>query len=139
MGIIPKRPRKDLVFIIILKYGKRSIIRKLKNDYTGKQFGKLYVEEMLPRYSGNRTYCKCKCACGNEKIIRLDGLLKEWTVEKSCGCISSHATPNIKERIDLTGNVYGDLTVVEMLYAYGKHGESYCRCICSLGGSCLWR
>lgn len=31
--------------------------------------------------------------------------------------------------LDLTGKVYGELTVVEMLYNYQEKGRTYCRCI----------
>ena len=32
-------------------------------------------------------------------------------------------------RLDLTGNVYGELTVVEMLYNYNNTHRTYCRCL----------
>ena len=41
------------------------------------------------------------------------------------------------KRLDLTGNVYGELTVVEMLYGYRRANvkpRTYCRC-CSLDGN----
>lgn len=33
--------------------------------------------------------------------------------------------------------VFGYLTVVEMLYGYGKHGEAYCRCKCECGNEVI--
>jgi very-short-patch-repair endonuclease len=35
----------------------------------------------------------------------------------------------VGKKIDLTGKVYGELTVVEMLYHYNNTGRTYCRCI----------
>ena len=32
-------------------------------------------------------------------------------------------------RLDLTGNVYGELTVIEMLYNYNNTHRTYCRCL----------
>lgn len=32
-------------------------------------------------------------------------------------------------RLDLTGNIYDELTVVEMLYNYNNKGRTYCRCV----------
>ena len=32
-------------------------------------------------------------------------------------------------KLDLTGNVYGELTVIEMLYHYEGKRRTYCRCM----------
>jgi very-short-patch-repair endonuclease len=34
------------------------------------------------------------------------------------------------KRLDLTGNIYGELTVIEMLYNYNNTRRTYCRCVC---------
>lgn len=54
---------------------------RLDLSIIGKKFGKLTVLE----YIGNSMY-KCKCDCGNEKIIRRDSLTTGNT--SSCGCIN---------------------------------------------------
>lgn len=41
------------------------------------------------------------------------------------------------KRNDYTGQKFGDLTVVEMLYGYGSHGEAYCKCVCTCGNECI--
>ena len=51
-----------------------------------------------------RRYVFCRCKCGTEKKVRVDGLLKG--VSKSCGCLKS---PNIK---DCIGHKYGNLTII---------------------------
>ena len=38
---------------------------------------------------------------------------------------------------DFTGQKIGHLTVEEMLYGYGKHGETYCRCKCECGNEVI--
>ena len=43
----------------------------------------------------------------------------------------------MSRRKDLTGQKFGHLTVTEMLYAYYKHGEAACRCICECGKECI--
>lgn len=43
----------------------------------------------------------------------------------------------INRRKNYTGCRFGHLTVIEMLYNYGKHGESYCRCVCECGNECI--
>ena len=40
-------------------------------------------------------------------------------------------------RVDYTGQKFGHLTVLEMLYGYGKHGEAYCRCVCECGNEVI--
>lgn len=42
-------------------------------------------------------------------------------------------------RLDLTGKVYGELTVVEMLYNYNNKRRTYCRCITSYDGEVIVR
>lgn len=41
------------------------------------------------------------------------------------------------KRQDYTNQKIGHLTIKEMLYGYGKHGEGYCRCICECGNECI--
>ena len=54
---------------------------RLDLSIIGKKFGKLTVIE----YKGESFY-KCKCECGNEKVIRRDSLITGNT--QSCGCIN---------------------------------------------------
>lgn len=54
----------------------------VRKDLTGKRFGKLVVLE-LDRIERKKSYWKCKCDCGVEKVIRGDTL----EVVRSCGCI----------------------------------------------------
>ena len=56
----------------------------LRKDYTGQRFGRLIILEMLYRYKGKNTYCRCKCDCGNEKIILTSNVISGKS--KSCGC-----------------------------------------------------
>jgi hypothetical protein len=43
------------------------------------------------------------------------------------------------KRLDLTGNIYGELIVVEMLYNYNNKGRTYCRCIGTNGDEVIVR
>ena len=92
----------------------------IKKDLSNQRFGKLLVLETLYNYNGNKkTIYHCKCDCGNEVYLGLASLIKQI----SCGC---------SRRVDHTGEVYGKLTVVDMLYDY-KNGEAYCKCECECG------
>lgn len=61
-------------------------------DISGQRFGKLTVlnferTERIEKAYGNVSYVsyyKCKCDCGNEKIINKNNLVTGNT--KSCGC-----------------------------------------------------
>ena len=56
-------------------------------DHTGERFGMLTAIERLPNYKGNgRTYYRCICDCGGEKLVSGSGLVAGKT--KTCGCIS---------------------------------------------------
>lgn len=59
-------------------------------DLTNKRYGKLVVIEhshiTKTKRNSSVHHWKCKCDCGNEKIIRGDCLSRKIT--KSCGCIN---------------------------------------------------
>lgn len=70
----------------------------------------------------------CQCECG--KIFSSDGtkLRSGWT--KSCGCLQKEVT-SARTRADLTGQQFGNLTVLECL---GTKGHSVAwRCLCKCG------
>ena len=101
-------------------------------DLTGQKFDKLTVIEMLPNYKGDKAiYCKCICECGNIVIRRNKTLTAKGG--HSCGCVVKQSKSALKTRKDFTGQKFGHLTVVEMLYGYGEHHLSHCRCICECG------
>lgn len=65
-------------------------------DLTGKRFGKLTVLNKMPYNDKfNRILWKCKCDCGNEKII-IGSYLRNGDVN-SCGCIVSKGELTIEQ------------------------------------------
>lgn len=58
---------------------------KYPRDLTGMRFGRLVVIEKAESVKDRTTQWKCKCDCGNEKVIRRQSLLDGKT--KSCGCL----------------------------------------------------
>lgn len=62
-------------------------------DLTGHQFGKLTVIEKAENLR-NRSAWKCRCECGNEKIVVTSDLKSGNT--KSCGCIQKEFAKNLK-------------------------------------------
>ena len=58
--------------------------RQLRNDLTGKRFGRLLVSGRSEAESTRRVLWNCACDCGVKRIIRSDSLTDGKTV--SCGC-----------------------------------------------------
>lgn len=84
-----------------------------RKDLTGKRFGKLVVQEMIYGEKSNsgkqRTYCICKCDCGNIIKRSIDGLNNNTL--HSCGCARKEISDKLS--IDIIGNKYGRLTVIK--------------------------
>lgn len=55
-----------------------------RKDLTGKRFNRLTVIEFDHKDEKGRVYWKCRCDCGNTKVIRGNSLTSGKT--KSCGC-----------------------------------------------------
>ena len=118
----------------------RAYSRK-KIDLTGQRFGRLTVVAPAENI-GNRTAWLCQCDCGNE-IVAKTAHLRAGKV-KSCGCIragssskpeGSSADTNVKKlpgrkRLDLTGQKFGLLTVLNPAENIGEDTAWLCRCDC---------
>jgi len=65
-----------------------------RNNLKGEKFGKLIAEEYI-KTENSKSYWKCLCDCGNEKIARSDALKNSTTTH--CGCEMSFE--NIRNRI----------------------------------------
>lgn len=91
-------------------------------DLIGKTFGLLTVIEKAETVDGKPKY-KCRCKCGNTKIIYSANLLSNSTT--SCGC----KIPN--KNIDLIGKVFGKLTVRSFVATESKKAKHWlCECSC---------
>ena len=99
----------------------------------GQRFGRWLVLETIPNYKNNKTYCLCVCDCGTQKYIARHSLVNGKS--QSCGCLAREQTSE-RCRKDYTSQVFGELTVLEMLYGY-KNSKTYCRCLCTCGKECL--
>jgi len=108
---------------LIRDCGCESKVKPSQKDLTGQLFGKLTaLEPTQDRDRNGVTVWKCKCDCGNEVLVSA-ALLKNG-YKKSCGCLHKALT-------DLTGQQFGELTVIE---SAGRHNSVlYWRCRCSCG------
>ena len=110
----------------------------LKN-ITGKRFGRLIAIRLLNERQGKgkRTAWKCRCDCGNLKIITLDHLTRGT---KSCGCIHKEFCfkgdyyGGSSEPENLTGLIFGWLIAVRMTNLR-MSGQAVWECECRCGNT----
>lgn len=106
---------------------------KIDVNLNGQKFGRWTVLETIPKYKNGKTYCLCNCDCGTQKYIARHSLLSGQSL--SCGCLAKEKT-SARCRKNYIGQVFGELTVLEMLYGY-KNEKTYCKCLCSCGKECI--
>lgn len=101
-------------------------------DLTGQRFGMLTVIERAPKPEGSHStsaFWRCRCDCGNEKII--SGNVLRAGKSKSCGCL------NYKQRdlTSLVGKTFGKLTVLSRAERPTgvKSKDAYWHCKCECG------
>lgn len=109
--------------------------RKMR-DLDGKRFGMLVATNDLER-RGSQTYRLCICDCGKSCQIPTTRLISGHT--KSCGCYrvlyAGIHGPNNKK--DLTGQVFGRLTVLEESDKRSTSGDLFWKCLCECGAEAL--
>ncbi len=88
----------------------------------GKVFGFLEVIERTPNEKLGYTTWKCKCVCGNDKIVKGYDLTRGHV--KSCGCYNEQICE------DLSGKVFGLLTIVKKLENKDANTRWLCKCVC---------
>lgn len=99
-------------------------------DITGQKFGLLTAIE--PSRLNGRFAWKCKCECGNEKIIDSGNLRNNRVL--SCGCQTSSF---IKQKLtkDIVGQTFNNLTVLEKTDVR-MAGAIVWKCQCKCGNFC---
>lgn len=107
-------------------------------DLRGQRFGRLVaIKPTNERDSSGNIFWECQCDCGNISLVTAQRLSNGTT--KSCGCYKldklKRKSDKVTVREDLTGRVFGRLTVIEQAEDYIKpNGEHYakwkCRCSC---------
>ncbi len=100
-----------------------------RNDLTGRTFGRLTVLEPVKNKYGQASW-RCRCGCGNETVVRTWDLTSGHVA--SCGCLKDAAFGKSEGADeDLTGRVFGKLTVLGP--AGTVKGNSMWRCRCECG------
>lgn len=96
--------------------------RPAKNEI-GNTYGLLTVVSAGPK-KGRHAGWLCKCACGNQELVHCSGSELRGGGRKSCGCA------NQSRLIDLTGQVFGRLTVLGRGTNIGETPGWSCSCDC---------
>ena len=107
------------------------------NSLIGEVFGKLTVIEQAPSANGRRQW-RCQCECGKITIASTTALRGGDTL--SCGCLAlkrkgnttNHTNKGGRKPEDLTGKVFGNLTVLEIT-PERKNNSVVWKCQCSCG------
>ena len=96
-------------------------------DLSDKKFGMLTVI-CFDSIRNHKAYWKCRCDCGNEKVVSSRALISGATV--SCGC-NKNKKASERLRKDITNVRFGKLTA---LHPVGKDAHSnviwHCKCDC---------
>lgn len=107
---------------------------KVKNDLTGKKFGRLTVLRQIEDYISpkGRYIAKwlCECECGN--VTEVAGYQLTSNRIKSCGCLTIEKAAEIGRGrlIDLVGEKFGRLEVLERVSDFNQCVAWRCRCSC---------
>lgn len=126
---LSQRPRKDITLDILI--WQRKDIKIKRHDYTGNVYGHLEVIEMLYNYKGDgKTWCRCRCECGEECVKDSYELRKN--PHPHCGCKKDYykQIQSSSCRKDLTGLRFGSLVVDKMIYEYKHKTKAECTCDC---------
>lgn len=97
-------------------------------DLTNQRFGRLLVLKLdcLNKKPGAYWYCQCDCG----KVVSVRGQSLRTGNTKSCGCLQKEMSSK-KNMTDLTGQVFGRLTVLERdSMRRGNHAYWICKCEC---------
>lgn len=95
------------------------------NDITGQRFNDLTVLQRMHIKKG-RTHWECLCQCGTTTIVESTKLKSGHT--KSCGCLNAKSLRN--RAFDLTGQVFGRLTVLNRAAVQSGDPQWVCKCEC---------
>ncbi|MCC8022369.1 MAG: transcriptional regulator [Clostridiales bacterium] len=102
---------------------------KEQNALAGLHFGNWTVQDRFVTDAGIRKWL-CICACGTERYVNEHNLLSGKS--RSCGC--QRVKRMAGRAIDLTGQAFGELTVLER--AGSQNGRAVWLCRCSCGNVC---
>ena len=103
-------------------------------ELTGQRFGRLTVIERQANNKHGKTMWICKCDCGNMCTVCGGDLVSGTT--KSCGCLQKEQLTINRTVLELTGQRFGRLTVIERA-ENNKRGYTMWLCKCDCGNTTI--
>lgn len=102
-------------------------------DITGHTSGKLTAlfRVKIKNDTTKNTWWLCQCNCGNLSVIRGSYILNESS--KSCGCSWLESGRKNSNYVDLSGQHFGSLTVIERAPGPKWTKKAYYKCLCDCG------
>lgn len=100
----------------------------MKQDLTGRRFGKLTVISRNPQLEDRYYTWNCQCDCGGKIVVNTKRLTRGTITNCGCDPKMNHKHGSIPA--DLTGEVFGNLTVLERAENKGNRTAWLCRCDC---------
>jgi hypothetical protein len=103
-------------------------------DLSGQKFGRLLVVDISHRIRQNGKtviHWNCICDCSNKPCVVKGHSLRRGNT-RSCGCLGeeNRAVAGHKNFIDLTGQSFGNLTVIELDHMNNRGAYWKCQCDC---------
>ena len=92
-------------------------------DITGQKFGRLTVIEYSHTDKHGQSYWKCKCDCGNIKVIR--GTFFKRGVTQSCGCLRKEISTEVHTTHGMRGHPLYDTWVSMIQRCYNPKRKCY--------------
>ena len=103
---------------------------KTSSDLSGQIFGRWTVlNDSITTPKGERKWL-CRCACGTERYVLERSLRSGGSL--SCGCLRKDSAREANA-YDLTGRVFGDLTVLGPSRERRSYGGQWWHCRCDCG------
>lgn len=103
-------------------------------EMIGKKFGRLTVVKMSERKDKSRAiYWECQCECGGTKTVR--GTTLRAGRANSCGCLLKENYKAGTTKVDMIGQRFGRLTVLEEVDDRTTCGEVKYLCQCDCGNT----
>lgn len=105
----------------------------------GEKYGRLTVIEITEKRSWGSVIVKCRCDCGEERLINAHSLKRGLT--KSCGCLKRETTKAMEpHHAPMLGKRFGRLLVIEKTSERRANKKSVAvvyKCLCDCGNECL--
>ena len=99
-----------------------------RKNLIGQRFGLLTVVALTDQIENNYVVWRCKCDCGGEILVNTKHLMRHTIT--NCGCIPKTNAKRGSIAEDLTGQVFGDLTVLHRTESLKGRTRWVCQCSC---------